>query len=181
MKHLLASLCVSALALIEAVSGTASQVASGGDINFSDIDRYVSQRMGSARIPGLAVAIVKGDRIVYLQGYGVADSSGRLVTAHTPFLIGSITKSFTALSTMQLVEAGKVDLDALVQRYVPWFRVADPQASARITVRHLLTMTSGLPQIYETQPRRAASRGPAPAPVDGRELFAPDLPTVARA
>ncbi len=151
MKHLLASVCFSALALVEAVSGTAVQAASGGNIAFSDIDRYISERMGSARIPGLAVAIVQGDRIVYLKGYGVADPSGRRVTAHTPFLIGSITKSFTALSTMQLVEAGKVDLDAPVQRYVPWFRVVDQQASARITVRHLLTMTSGLPQIYETQ------------------------------
>jgi CubicO group peptidase (beta-lactamase class C family) len=73
------------------------------------------------------------------------------VTPQTPFIIGSITKSFTALAVMQLIEAGKVELDATVQRYIPWFRVADPQASAQITVRQLLTMTSGLPQIYETQ------------------------------
>jgi CubicO group peptidase (beta-lactamase class C family) len=46
---------------------------------------------------------------------------------------------------MQLVEAGKIELDAPVQRYLPWFRVADPAASARITVRHLLYHTSGLP------------------------------------
>ena len=105
----------------------------------------------SARIPGLALAIVRGDQIVYLKGYGRADASGRPVTPQTPFLIGSITKSFTALAVMQLVEAGTVDLDAPVQRYIPWFRVADPRASAQITVRHLLTMTSGLPQSYETQ------------------------------
>jgi CubicO group peptidase (beta-lactamase class C family) len=66
-------------------------------------------------------------------------------------MIGSITKSFTALAVMQLVEAGKVELDAPVRRYIPWFGVADSTASARITVRHLLTMTGGLPQLYQTQ------------------------------
>ncbi len=53
-------------------------------------------------------------------------------------MIGSLTKSFTALAVMQLVEQGKVELDAPVQRYLPWFRVADEAASAQITVRHLL-------------------------------------------
>ena len=48
---------------------------------------------------------------------------------------------------MQLVEAGKIELDAPVQRYLPWFRVADPQASAQMTVRHLLNQTSGLPTV----------------------------------
>ncbi|HET7480284.1 MAG TPA: serine hydrolase domain-containing protein, partial [Rubrobacteraceae bacterium] len=55
------------------------------------------------------------------------------------------TKSFTALATMQLVEAGKVDLDSPVQRYLPWFRAANKEASSRITVRDLLNQTSGLP------------------------------------
>src|SRR6185295_18099986 len=63
----------------------------------------------------------------------------------TPFFIGSLTKSITALAVMQLVEAGKVELDAPVQRYLPTFRVADPVASAKITVRHLLQHTSGIP------------------------------------
>lgn len=115
------------------------------------IDRYVTAKMRSAHIPGVALVIVKGDRIVYERGYGRADPSGRPVTPDTPFLIGSITKSFTALAIMQLVERGLVELDAPVQRYLAWFRAADSAASARITVRQLLTMTSGLPQIYETQ------------------------------
>ncbi|MEJ2708934.1 MAG: serine hydrolase [Anaerolineales bacterium] len=99
--------------------------------------------MRSNRIPGLALAIVKGDQIVYLKGYGRTDQSGRPVTPKTPFLIGSVTKPFTALAVMQLVEAGKVELDAPVQRYIPWFRVADPMASAQITVRMLINQTSG--------------------------------------
>jgi CubicO group peptidase (beta-lactamase class C family) len=115
------------------------------------IDEYITAKMQAPRIPGVALAIVKGDQIVYLKGYGQADSSGRPVTPQTPFLIGSISKSFTALAAMQLVEEGRVALDAPVQRYIPWFRVADQAASAHITVRQLLNQTSGLPQIYETQ------------------------------
>ena len=100
--------------------------------------------MQAQRIPGLALGIVQGDQIVHLKGFGIADPSGRAVTVQTPFIIGSLSKSFTALAIMQLVEAGKVELDAPVQRYLPWFRVADETASAQITVRHLLYQTSGL-------------------------------------
>jgi CubicO group peptidase (beta-lactamase class C family) len=93
-------------------------------------------------IPGVALAIVKDDQILYLKGYGQADPSGRPMTPQTPLILGSITKSFTALAVMQLVEAGKVELDAPVQKYIPWFRVADANASAQITVRQLLYQTS---------------------------------------
>jgi CubicO group peptidase (beta-lactamase class C family) len=108
------------------------------------IDRYVEAQRRATRLPGLALGIVHGDRIVHLRGFGQAGPSGRPVTPQTPFLLASTTKSLTALAVMQLVEAGKVDLDAPVQRYLPWFRLADPAASARITVRHLLNHTSGL-------------------------------------
>jgi CubicO group peptidase (beta-lactamase class C family) len=113
--------------------------------DFAAIDEYVRKEMEATRLPGLALGIVRGDEIVHLKGFGEADSSGRSVSPQTPFVIGSTTKSFTALATMQLVEAGKVDLDAPVQRYLPWFRVADEKASSRITVRDLLNQTSGLP------------------------------------
>lgn len=112
--------------------------------DFAAIDRYIEQEMREQRIPGLALGIVQGDQIVHLQGFGMADPSGRAVTPQTPFLIFSSTKSFTALAIMQLVEAGRIELDAPVQRYLPWFRVADPDASAGITVRHLLNQTSGI-------------------------------------
>lgn len=128
-----------------------SNSASSAAIDTTAIDGYVTGKMRSARIPGMALALVDGDRVVYLKGYGRADPSGRPVTPQTPFIIGSITKPFTALAVMQLVDAGKVELDAPVQRYIPWFRLADPTASALITVRQLLTMTSGIPQLYETQ------------------------------
>jgi CubicO group peptidase (beta-lactamase class C family) len=114
------------------------------DPDFAAIDAYVETQMQGLRIPGLALAIVHGDQIVHLKGFGAADPSGRPVTPQTPFIMGSLAKSFTALAILQLVEAGKIELDAPVQRYLPWFRVADEAASAQITVRHLLNQTSGL-------------------------------------
>jgi CubicO group peptidase (beta-lactamase class C family) len=109
------------------------------------IDAYVERQMRRLHIPGVSLAVVEGDKIVHLRGFGRARPGGEAPTPQTPFALGSTTKSFTALAVMQLVEVGKIELDAPVQRYLPWFRVADPQASAQITVRHLLHQTSGLP------------------------------------
>ncbi len=116
----------------------------GAGSNFAEIESFVQKEMAAQRIPGLALGIVDGDRVAYVRGFGTADDSGREVTPQTPFIIGSVAKSFTALAIMQLVEANKIELDAPVQRYLPWFRVADEQASAEITVRHLLNHTSGI-------------------------------------
>jgi CubicO group peptidase (beta-lactamase class C family) len=113
--------------------------------DFAAIDAYVDAQMRDLRIPGLALAIVEGDRIVHLKGFGIAGPDGRAVTPQTPFQLASLVKPMTGVAIMQLVEAGKIDLDAPVQRYLPWFRVADEAASAQITVRHLLYHTSGLP------------------------------------
>lgn len=124
------------------------------------IDAYIEGQMRRLSIPGAGLAVVEGDRIVHMRGFirkagticGRDRSGVEAPLPHTPFFIGSLTKSFTALAIMQLVEAGKIELDALVQRYLPWFRVepppsslADAHASTTITVRHLLNQTSGLP------------------------------------
>jgi CubicO group peptidase (beta-lactamase class C family) len=114
--------------------------------DFAAIDTYIETQMQELRIPGLALGIVQGDQIVHLKGFGVADPSGRAVTPQTPFVLNSLSKSFVALAIMQLVEQGKIELDAPVQRYLPWFQVADEAASAQITVRQLLNQTSGLPE-----------------------------------
>lgn len=116
----------------------------GAASKYAAIEQFVRDEMAAQRIPGLALGIVKDNRIAYMRGFGKADGSGRPVTPQTPFIIGSLSKSFTALAIMQLVEAGKVELDAPVQRYLRWFRVADKNAWAEITVRDLLNHTSGL-------------------------------------
>src|SRR6266536_3910409 len=142
-----------------AASAPSAGTTAAGTPDLAAVDRYVAAERRATRLPGLALGIVQGDRIVHLRGFGQADPSGRLVTPQTPFILGSTTKSFTALAVMQLVEAGRVDLDAPVQRYLPWFRVADPDASARITVRQLLTHTSGLRDRSEDLTSRDAGDG----------------------
>ena len=114
------------------------------DDDFAAVDAYVTEQMNRLGIPGMALGIVRGDQVVHVQGFGVADSTGRSVTPQTPFYIGSVTKSFTSLAVMQLVEDGKVDLDAPVEKYLPWFQVANQDTSAKITVRNLLNHTSGI-------------------------------------
>jgi CubicO group peptidase (beta-lactamase class C family) len=119
--------------------------ASYNETLYNEVDAYVEQQMHRLNIPGVSLAIVESDQIVHLRSFGRAHPGGEVPTPQTPFFVGSLTKSFTALAVMQLVEAGKIELDAPGQRYLPWFRVADPQASAQMTVRHLLNQTSGLP------------------------------------
>jgi CubicO group peptidase (beta-lactamase class C family) len=108
------------------------------------IDDYVRDAMRARRVPGVALGVVRGDDVVLLRGYGVADLDRQPVTPETAFVMASVSKSFTALAIMQLVDAGDVDLDAPVHRYLPEFRVADEVASAEITVRDLLQHTTGL-------------------------------------
>jgi CubicO group peptidase (beta-lactamase class C family) len=131
---------------IAQVPATAADAQSANTPDFDAIDRYVKEEMEADRVPGLALAIVRGDEVVHTRGFGTTGPEGRPVTPRTSFVLGSMSKSFTALAIMQLVEKGKVELDAPVQRYLPWFRAASPQASASITVRHLLNQTSGLPE-----------------------------------
>jgi len=114
-----------------------------GTTVFSEIDAYIAREMKRQRLPGLALGIVQGDRILYVQGYGQADSSGRPVTPETLFGIGSIGKSMTAMAVLQLVEAGKIELDAPIQRYLP-FKYSGAEF---VTIRQLLNQTSGFTQI----------------------------------
>ena len=128
-------------------AGTSSAAPGGAPevVSYDAIDAYVEGEMRRLKMPGASLAIVEGDKIVHMRGFGRARPGGEAPTPQTPFPIASLTKSFTALAVMQLVEAGKIELDAPVRHYLPWFRVADPEASAQMTVRHLLIQTSGLP------------------------------------
>jgi CubicO group peptidase (beta-lactamase class C family) len=114
---------------------------------FDAIDAYVEGQMRRLKIPGASMAIIEGEKIVHQRGFGRARPGGETPTPQTPFILGSTTKSFTALAVMQLVEAGKVELDAPVQSYLPRFRLADAEACAQMTVRHLLNQTSGIPML----------------------------------
>lgn len=143
--------------------------------SYDAVDAYVEQQMDRLNIPGLSMAIVEGDRIVHMRGFGHARPGGGPPSPDTPFVLGSTTKSFTALAIMQLVEAGKVDLEAPVKRYLPWFRVADPKASVRMTVRHLLNQTSGLPMFEGTTILADLDTSPSAAERHARALSTLEL------
>jgi CubicO group peptidase (beta-lactamase class C family) len=106
------------------------------------IDAFVEYERQASGIPGIALAIVQLGSPTHVRGFG-DDGRGKAIGGDTPFPIGSLTKSFTALLVRQAIDAGQLDADAPVQRVLPWFRVADADASARITLRHLLNQTSG--------------------------------------
>ncbi|AXE80402.1 hypothetical protein C5746_29455 [Streptomyces atratus] len=121
-----------------------SPVAAADAGDWSEMDAFVRSRLEASGTPGAALAVIEDGRVVHQRGFG-EDSRGRAVTPDTPFLWGSVSKPITGLAVMQLVEAGRVDLDAPVRTYLPWFRLADPDVSGGIKVRHLLTNTSGIP------------------------------------
>lgn len=125
----------------------ARPVQAAGSISYQEIDAYIERQLGRLNIPGASWVIVENDQIVHAKGFGVTGPSGEVPSSQTPYFIGSLTKSVTALAVMQLVENGAVELDAPIQQYLPWFTLADPQAASQISVRHLLNQASGLPQI----------------------------------
>jgi CubicO group peptidase (beta-lactamase class C family) len=149
MHRIVLAMLLLALGLTTGMARATSAPRAPAAPDFAAIDAYVEAQMHEQRIPGLALGIVQHDQIVHLKGFGVANPQGEPVTPQTPFSIGSLTKSFTAVAILQLVEAGQLDLDAPVQRYLSWFRVADREASSRITLRNLLNHASGLPRDLE--------------------------------
>lgn len=142
-RIVLAVAAVVALLLVASHAGAASARPTVDSALIGRIDAFVAGEVASSAIPGVALAVLDEGRVVHSRGFGV-DGHGHAVSADTPFPIGSVTKSVTALLVRQFIEAGQLDADAPLQRYLPWFRLADAQASARITVRHLLNHTSGL-------------------------------------
>ncbi|HEX5870424.1 MAG TPA: serine hydrolase domain-containing protein, partial [Longimicrobium sp.] len=107
---------------------------------------YVEQGMRDWNAPGLALAVVKDDSVVFARGCGTR-TLGRHepVDEHTSFAIASTTKAFTATTLAMLVDEGKVRWDDPVSMHVPAFQLADPGLSGELTVRDLLTHRTGLP------------------------------------
>src|SRR5258708_36297869 len=92
-----------------------------------DFDDFVNQALKDWKVPGVAVAIVKGDRVILLKGYGFRDVEKQLpVTPQTLFAIGSITKSFTVTTLGMLMDAGKLAWEDPVRNVFPSFKMHDP-------------------------------------------------------
>ena len=108
-------------------------------------DAYVGKAVKDWRVPGLAIAVVKDGRVVFSHGYGVRElGKPDAVDTHTLFAIGSTTKAMTAALVGMLVDENKVEWDAPVTKYLPWFQLKDPSATREVTVRDLLTHRAGL-------------------------------------
>ncbi|WP_328291376.1 beta-lactamase family protein [Kineococcus sp. NBC_00420] len=133
----------------------------------SDLHRLTTEM----HVPGVSVALACGPHVVEATSGVVNTRTGVVVTPDALFQIQSITKIFTATLVMQLIDEGLVELDAPVQTYLPQFHTADAQASARITVRHLLTHTAG----FEGDLWQPTTAGP-----DALERFVADLVSKAR-
>ncbi|HUE82355.1 MAG TPA: serine hydrolase domain-containing protein [Pyrinomonadaceae bacterium] len=105
------------------------------------VDDYVERQLRELHIPGLSLAVVRNGTIIKARGYGLANVEGNVPsTKDTVYEIGSMTKQFTATAVMMLVEEGKVSLDDKITKYFP----VAPETWSRITIRHLLTHTSGI-------------------------------------
>jgi CubicO group peptidase (beta-lactamase class C family) len=110
------------------------------------VDEFVRAEMAREKVPGVAVAIVDHGSVVKAEGYGLANvEHGVPVRADTMFQSGSLGKQFTAATVMTLVEEGKIGLEDSIAKYFP----EAPEPFRAITVRHLLTHTSGIPDYTE--------------------------------
>lgn len=117
-----------------------------GAAHADPIDDYIALQMRRQQVPGLSLAVVQDGRVVKLQGYGFADLELEVpVTPDTVFEIGSITKQFVAAAIMTLVEQGKINLDEPASSYLSDL----PPVWHEVTVRQLLTHTSGIPDFEE--------------------------------
>src|SRR5215472_4304357 len=111
------------------------------------LDELASQAMKEWKVPGVAIAVVQDGKVIYAKGYGYRDLEQKLpVTTGTLFPIGSITKSFTALTFAILKNEGRVDWDKPVRSYLPEFQMNDPVATEEATPRDLFSHRTGLPR-----------------------------------
>jgi CubicO group peptidase (beta-lactamase class C family) len=132
--------------LVVVVAGAAaSRSANGQPAPLDGLDRYVEQSMKAWKVPGLAIAVVKGDRVILARGFGVRElGKAAPVTENTLFAIGSATKAFTATVAGILTDRGNLSLDDRATKHLPSFELADPYASREVTIRDLMTHRTGV-------------------------------------
>jgi len=114
------------------------------DPRLAPLEEQVQRDMDTFQIPGMAVGLIRDNRLFYAKGFGVRNlNTGEPMTGSSVMSMASISKAFTGAAIMQLVEAGKVDVDRPYVEYVPYFEMETPRYK-QITVRHLLAHNSGI-------------------------------------
>ncbi len=108
------------------------------------LESLIRQEMADKDLPAFSIALVDGHEVVWAQGFGYQDPEHKIpATAHTVYRVGSVSKLFTDIGIMQMVEAGKISLDTPVSQYIPDFHPQNP-FSDPITLRELMSHRSGL-------------------------------------
>ena len=109
------------------------------------IEKAIEEKRKELGIPGASLVIVKDDKVLYLKGLGVKDFENKApVTPDTLFAIGSATKGFTALAAVMSADKGKLSLEDSPKKFLPYFKMREPDTDAKITIRDLLSHRSGL-------------------------------------
>ena len=143
MKFSVLSVCLFALLCFQGAAPAPAQQTATAILaqQIQQIEAAIQEWMTKTKAPALSVAVVTENQLRWAKGFGLADLENQIpATATTAYRLASITKSLTATAIMQLVEKGKIDLDAPIQKYCPAF----PEKQWTITVRHLLTHQSGI-------------------------------------
>jgi CubicO group peptidase (beta-lactamase class C family) len=134
-----------AAVLAVAISLAPQSLAAAQEAPLAGFDAYVAKAVEDWRTPGLAVAVVKDGKVLFIKGYGVREQGKpQAVDEHTLFAIGSTTKAMTAALVGMLVDEKKLEWDDAVVKHLPWFQLKDPYLTREITVRDLLTHRAGL-------------------------------------
>jgi len=132
------------LGLAAVALATAAGVA-GAQEPFPGLDAYIAKAVQTWKVPGLSVAIVRNDSVIFAKGYGVLKAGSKTpVDAKTLFEIGSSSKAFTATVVAMMVTDGKMRFDDRLTTYLPDFRMYDPVANEGVTLRDALTHRSGI-------------------------------------
>src|SRR5215813_5501082 len=111
----------------------------------TELEPKIKDVIQKGQLPGFAIGVVKDGKLIYAKGFGVAKlGTNSPVTSRSLFHMASVTKTFVATGVMQLVEQGKIDLDAPVTKYLPYFKM-DDERYRDIRIRQMLSHTSGIP------------------------------------
>lgn len=126
--------------------GAIAQTSRRASPDWAAFDTYVAQSARDWRVPGMAIAVVRGDSLVFARGYGLRKlGASDQVDAHTRFAIGSTTKAMTTAALAMLADEGKLRFDDRVIDHIPEFQLADPWVTREVTIRDLLLHRTGLP------------------------------------
>lgn len=139
-------LTISNLFRVDATSAQTT-AASNSDLasKLAEIEKAIEEKRKELNVPGVSVVIVKDDKVIYANGFGLRSVERNLpVTPDTLFAIGSCSKAFTAMAAVMSADEGKLSLEDSPKKLLPYFKLQDPEADAKITIRDLLHHSSGL-------------------------------------